>query len=113
MNIQIFGKSKCFDTKKAERYFKERRIKYQAVDLLRYGLSSKEFDAVLRGIGGIDQLIDWDCKDPDVTLMKYMGDKIAKEDKVFDNPKLMRTPIVRNGKEVTVGYCPEIWAKWE
>lgn len=113
MNIQIFGKSKCFDTKKAERYFKERRVKYQMVDLLRYGLSGKEFDAVLRGIGGVDQLIDWNGKDPDITLMKYMDDKLAKEDKVFDNPKLMRTPIVRNGKEVTVGYCPEVWAKWE
>ena len=112
MNIQIFGKSKCFDTKKAERYFKERRIKFQSVDLLRYGLSGKEFDAVLRGVKGIDNLIDWDCKDPDITLMKYMEDKITKEDKVFDNPKLMRTPIVRNGKEVTVGYCPEIWEKW-
>ena len=112
MNIQIFGKSKCFDTKKAERYFKERRIKFQSVDLLRYGLSGKEFDAVLRGVKGIDNLIDLDCKDPDITLMKYMDDKIAKEDKVFDNPKLMRTPIVRNGKEVTVGYCPEIWDKW-
>ncbi|MBR4109969.1 MAG: ArsC family transcriptional regulator [Oscillospiraceae bacterium] len=113
MNIQIFGKNKCFDTKKAERYFKERRVKYQMVDLLRYGLSGKEFNAVLRGVGGIDQLIDWEAKDPDVSLMKYMDDKIAKEDKVFDNPKLMRTPIVRNGKEVTVGYCPEVWAKWE
>lgn len=113
MNIQIFGKSKCFDTKKAERYFKERRIKYQYVDLLRFGLSGKEFDAVLHGIGGIDQLIDWDSRDPQVTLMKYMDDKVAKEDKVFDEPKLMRTPIVRNGKLVTVGYCPEVWATWE
>ena len=113
MNIQIFGKNKCFDTKKAERYFKERRVKYQMVDLLRYGMSGKEFDAVLRGVGGIDQLIDWEGKDPDITLMKYMDDKVAKEDKVFDNPKLMRTPVVRNGREVTVGYCPEIWAKCE
>ena len=113
MNIQIFGKSKCFDTKKAERYFKERRIKFQAVDLLRYGLSGKEFDAVLRGVGGIDKLIDWDLNHPDVTLMKYMDDARAKEDRVFDEPKLMRTPIVRNGKQVTVGYCPEIWAEWE
>lgn len=113
MNIQIFGKSKCFDTKKAERYFKERRIKFQSVDLLRFGLSGKEFDAVLRGTGGIDKLIDWDSKHPDVTLMKYMDDVRAKEDKVFDEPKLMRTPIVRNGKYVTVGYCPEIWATWE
>lgn len=113
MNIQIFGKSKCFDTKKAERYFKERRIKFQSVDLIRFGLSGKEFDSVLRAVGGIDNLIDWESKHPDVTLMKYMDDKIAKEDKVYDNPELMKTPIVRNGKQATVGYCPEIWAEWE
>ena len=113
MNIQIFGKSKCFDTKKAERWFKERRIKYQFIDLPRFGLSGKEFDAVVRGVGGIDQLIDWNSKDPQITLMKYMEDKTAKEDKVFDEPKLMRTPIVRNGKLATVGYCPEIWQSWE
>jgi len=113
LNIQIFGKNKCFDTKKAERYFKERRIKYQMVDLVRYGLSGKEFDTVLRGVGGIDKLIDWDKNDPETTLMKYMDDKLAKEDKVFNNPALMRTPIVRNGKQVTLGYCPEVWATWE
>lgn len=112
MNIQIFGKSKCFDTKKAERYFKERKINYQYVDLLRYGLSGKEFDSVLRGVGGIDNLIDWNSKSQDVTLMRYMDDKAAKEDKVFDNPSLMKTPIVRNGKEATVGYCPDVWEKW-
>ena len=93
MNIQIFGKSKCFDTKKAERYFKERRVKFQAIDLKKYGMSGKEFDSVLRAVGGIDNLIDWDSKDPQVTLMK--------------------TPIVRNGKQATCGYCPEIWATWE
>ena len=113
MNIQIFGKSKCFDTKKAERYFKERRIKYQYVDLLRYGLSGKEFDAVLRSVGGIDNLIDWESKSQEVTLMKYMDDTRAKEDKVFDDPASMRTPIVRNGKQATVGFCPDVWAKWE
>ena len=113
MNIQIFGKSKCFDSKKAERYFKERRIKYQYVDLLRYGLSGKEFDAVLRGVGGIDNLIDWESKSQEVTLMRYIEDTVTKEDKVFDDPALMRTPIVRNGKFVTVGYCPDVWATWE
>jgi len=113
LNIQIFGKSKCFDTKKAERYFKERRIKYQYVDLLRYGLSGKEFDVVLRGVGGVDNLVDWKNKSDQITLMKYMDDKRAKEDKVFDEPALMRTPIVRNGKQVTIGFCPEIWATWE
>lgn len=113
MNIQIFGKNKCFDTKKAERYFKERRIKYQYIDLSRYGLSPKEFDAVLRGVGGVNSLIDWDGKSPEITLMKYMDDDRAKEDKIFDDPNLMRSPIVRNGKQVTVGYCPEFWAQWE
>ena len=113
MNIQIFGKSKCFDTKKAERYFKERRIKYQYIDLVRFGMSGKEFDSVLRGVGGIDNLIDWDGKSQEITNMKYMDDRQAKEDKVFDAPVLMKTPIVRNGKQATVGYCPEIWATWE
>lgn len=113
LNIQIFGKSKCFDTKKAERYFKERRIKYQYMDLLRFGLSGKEFDAVLRGVGGVDNLIDWNGKSEQITMMKYMDDIRAKEDKVFDDPSLVRTPIVRNGKFVTLGYCPEEWAKWE
>ena len=104
MNIQIFGKNKCFDTKKAERYFKERRIKYQYIDLGKYGMSGKEFDSVLRAVGGIDKLIDWESRDEQVTMMKYMEDKTAKEDKVFDNPTLMKTPVVRNGKQATAGY---------
>ena len=113
MNIQIFGKAKCFDTKKAERYFKERRIKFQSIDLMKYGMSGKEFDSVLRAVGGIDNLIDWEGKSLEITLMKYMDDKKAKEDKVFDDPTLMKTPVVRNGKQATVGYGPEIWETWE
>ena len=113
MNIQIFGKSKSFDTKKAERYFKERRIKFQSIDLVRYGMSGKEFDSVLRAVGGIDTLIDWESKSPEVTLMKYMDDKRAKEDKVFDYPELMKAPVVRNGKEATVGYRPDVWDTWK
>jgi len=113
MNIQIFGSSKSFDSKKAERWFKERRIKYQFVDLAKYGMSNGEFDSVLRALGGINNLIDWNAKHPDIDLMRYMDDPIAKEDKVFDNPKLMKQPVVRNGKKATVGYCPEVWETWE
>lgn len=113
MNIQIFGSSKCFDTKKAERYFKERRIKYQYIDLNRFGMSPKEFDSVLRAVGGVDSLINWDKKNEQIALMRYMDDSRAKEDKVFDDPALMKTPVVRNGKQATVGFCPEIWAQWE
>lgn len=113
MNIQIFGSSKSFDSKKAERWFKERRIKFQSIDLVKYGMSGGEFDSVLRAVGGIDNLIDWTVKDLEIDLMRYMDDKRAKEDKVFEQPKLMKTPVVRNGKQATVGYCPEIWETWE
>lgn len=113
MNIQIFGKSKCFDTKKAERYFKERRMKVQNIDLLRYGMSNGEFESVLRAVGGVDKLIDWEKKSPEIDLLRYMDDAVAKEDKLFDHPELMKTPVVRNGRKATVGYCPEVWKQWE
>ena len=113
MNIQIFGTSKCFDTKKAERWFKERRIKYQMIDLVKYGMSGGEFDSVLRAVGGIDALINWDSKSPDIDLLKYLSEDRQKEDKVYDNQKLIRTPVVRNGKQATVGFCPEVWETWK
>lgn len=113
MNIQIFGTSKCFDTKKAERYFKERRIPFQRIDLARFGMSGGEFDSVVRALGGIDQLINWDSKSEEVTLLRYTQDRQTKEDRVFENPKLMKTSIVRNGRQATAGYCPEIWAEWK
>lgn len=113
MNIQIYGTSKSFDTKKAERWFKERRISYQMVDLVKYGLSGREFDSVLRAVGGIDNLVDWDSKSPDIDLLKYLSDPVQKEDKVYENQKLIRQPVVRNGKLATVGYCPEIWENWK
>ena len=113
MNIQIFGTTKSFDTKKAERWFKERRIKYQFVDMKRFGLSGKEFDAVLRAVGGVDKLVDWDGKDPDLDLLRYLASETAKEDKVFENQDLICLPVVRNGKKATVGYAPETWKQWE
>lgn len=113
MNIQIFGTSKSQDTRKAERYFKERRIKFQSIDMKKYGMSGGEFDSVLRAVGGIDNLVDWNGKDPDLDIIKYMADQRDKEDKVYDNQMLIKLPVVRNGKKATVGYCPEIWATWD
>lgn len=112
MNIQIFGKSKCFDTKKAERYFKERRIKYQSIDLLRYGMSKGEFTSVRRAVG-LEAMIDPKSKDPDAAMLPYLADDESKAEKMMENPKLIKTPIVRNGKQATIGYCPEIWKTWE
>lgn len=113
MNIQIFGTAKSFDTKKAERWFRERRIKYQFIDMKRFGLSGKEFDSVLRAVGGVDKLVDWDGKDPDLDLLRYLASETAKEDKVYENQNLIRLPVVRNGKKATVGYAPEAWKDWE
>ena len=105
MNIQIFGKSKCFDTKKAQRYFKERRIKFQFVDIQQYGMSRGELNSVKNAVG-----IDVLSSDPDVTYLAYDGDKL---EKLFDYPELLNTPIVRNGKQATVGYQPDVWKTWE
>ena len=110
MNIQIFGKAKCFDTKKAERYFKERRIKYQFIDVLKYGMSRGELNSV-RSAVGLEAMID--TKDEDYPLVQYLASNDAKLDKLFEDPYLIKTPIVRNGKQATVGYCPEIWKTWE
>ena len=81
--------------------------------LFRFGLSGGEFDSVLRAVGGVDRLIDWDKKSPEIDLMRYMDDPTAKEDKLFDHPELMKTPVVRNGRRATVGYCPDVWKQWE
>ena len=113
MNIQIFGSTKSSDSRKAERYFKERRIKYQFIDMKKYGMSGGEFDSVLRAVGGIEKLVDWDGKDPDLDLIRYMADQRDQEDKVFENQALMKLPVVRNGKQATVGYQPEVWASWK
>ena len=111
MNIQIFGKSKCFDTKKAERYFKERGIRVQSVDLPRYGLSAGEFASVCRAVGGRAALLDE--KHPDAALVRCLASDTAREEKLLENPRMLRTPIVRNGRQATVGYCPEVWAEWK
>ena len=110
MNIQIFGKSKCFDTKKAERWFKERRVKFQSIDLKKYGMSRGELSSVKNAVG-LANLIN--PAHPDAALLSYLASDQAKLDHLFEDPTLLRTPIVRNGKQATVGYCPEVWESWK
>ncbi len=113
MNIQIFGKKKCFDTKKAERYFKERRIKYQSIDLLDKGMSKGEFNSIKQALGRYQNMLDDNCRDKDLmALLHHLSDE-DKEEKILENPILLKTPIVRNGKQATAGYKPEIWKDWE
>ena len=109
MNIQIFGTSKSFDTKKAERWFRERRIRFQSVDVKRYGLSRGELKSVCQAVG-LEAMVD--PKHPDAPLISYLASEQAKLDKLFEDPSLLIVPIVRNGKQAAVGYCPEIWETW-
>ena len=106
MNIQIFGTSKCFDTKKAQRYFKERGIKFQMIDLKEKEMSRGEFENVARALGGWEKLVD-----PNALLDALVD--WQKEDKLFENQQLFLTPIVRNGRKATVGYQPDVWKTWE
>lgn len=113
MNIQIFGTKKCSDTRKAERYFKERRIKYQMIDLREKEMSRGEFNSVKQAVGGIDSMINENAKDKDViTLMKYLSDG-DKEEKLIENQQVIKTPIVRNSRQATIGFCPDVWKNWE
>ena len=112
MNIQIFGTKKCNDTKKAERFFKERGIKYQFIDMKEKGMSKGEFTSVAQANGGFENMINWNGKDQDIlALIKYIADE-DKLEKVLENPQVIKTPVVRNGKQSTLGYQPDVWKGW-
>ncbi len=114
MNIQIYGTNKCFDTKKAQRYFKERNIKFQFVDLAKYGMSKGEYQSIKKALGcKLEDLVNEKSKKYDSSYIKYLASEDAKEEKLLENQELFKTPIVRNGKKATLGFCPDEWKKWE
>ena len=112
MNIQIFGKASPSTRKKAERWFKERRIKYQYIDLVSKGVSPGEYRSIRAAVGSFDALVDKGCRAYEELYMAYISPQAA-EEKLLDYPELFAAPIVRNGKQATVGYHPEIWQTWE
>ena len=113
MNIQIFGTKKCNDTKKAERFFKERGIKYQFIDMKEKGMSKGEMTSVASANGGIMNMINSDAKDKDaVALIQYIADE-DKLEKLLENQQIIKTHVVRNGKQSTLGYQPDVWKNWE
>jgi len=113
MNIQIFGTKKCNDTKKAERFFKERGIKYQFIDMKEKGMSKGEFLAVAQANGGVDAMLNPEAKDKDtLALIKYIAEE-DKVEKILENQQVIKTPAVRNGKQSTLGYKPEVWKTWQ
>lgn len=113
MNIQIFGTKKCKDTRKAERFFKERRIPFQFVDMKEKGMSKGEFTSVANANGGLENMLNPDAKDQDaLALIQYIAQE-DKLEKILENQQVIKTPIVRNGKQSTVGYQPNVWKTWE
>ncbi len=112
MNIQIFGVKRCFDTKKAERYFKERRIQYQFIDLTIKGLSKGELQSVKTAVG-LHNLINNESKSYSKLNMNRIASVSGREEVLLNHPSLLKTPIVRNGRQATVGYSPEVWNTWE
>ena len=113
MNVQLFGTKKCADTRKAERYFKERGIKLHVVDLAQKGMALGELRNVAARVGGIEALIDREGKRYVERGLKYAaptGPRI--EQMLVDDPLLLRTPIVRSSAGATVGYQPEVWERW-
>lgn len=109
MNIQIFGTKKCQDTRKAERFFKERAIKYQFIDLTEKGLSKGELNSVKARVG-LDNMVDVNGKQYQKRNLKYLVHNI--EEELLNDPLLLKTPIVRNGPKATIGYQPDVWTEW-
>ena len=112
MNIQVFGRKKCFDTKKAERYFKERKINFQFIDIDIKGLSKGELNSVKWNIS-INELINQSSKEYKNLNLDKIRSNDMKEEILLKNPKLFNSPIVRNGNTATLGYKKEIWDLWE
>ena len=113
MNIQVFGMKKCNDTKKAQRFFKERGIKFQFIDMSEKEISKGELRSVAQAVGGLQVLINEACKDQNALgLVKYIAEE-DREEMLLRHQQVIKTPIVRNGKQATVGYQPDVWKKWE
>ncbi|MCL2410758.1 MAG: ArsC family transcriptional regulator [Treponema sp.] len=113
MNIQIFGKQKCSDTKKAERFFKERNIKFQFIDIAKYGISKGEYQSIKIAVGGsMEDLINKKSKEFVNQHIAYLSSESDVEERLLANPAMFNTPIVRNGKMATVGYQSNVWAGW-
>jgi arsenate reductase (glutaredoxin) len=110
--VQIFGTKKCADTRKAERWFKERSLKVQLVDLKEKGLSPGELKSVAARLG-LPNLVDRESqrfRDKGLRVASFSGPLLEKA--LLEDPLLLRTPIVRNGKDATVGYAAETWEAW-
>ena len=111
MNIQIYALKKNFDTQKAERFFKERRIPYQLLDLKKHKLGQRELALFARRLGA-QNLVDRNNADALSHPVAHTDDAQYILECLTENPRFMRTPIVRNGEQVTLGADEKTWNAW-
>ncbi len=110
MGLQIYA-GKGFDTQKAERFFKERRISYQRVDVLKFGIGKRELESVANAVG-LENLCDKDSKAWRESVLAYTQSRETILSGLMEKPQLLKLPIVRNGRLATIGYQPDVWEKW-
>lgn len=107
--IQVFGVKKCNDTNKALRFFKERAIRIQFIDLAEQPISKGELDSICKKIPMVE-LIDTQGKQYKKRQLQYMVFDLETE--LLEDPLLYKTPITRFGREAAIGVTPEIWKSW-
>lgn len=110
MGYQIYC-GKGFDTQKAERFFKERRVPYQRVDVLKYGIGKRELESVAAAVG-LDALADQGQQGVRESVIAYTQNRDTILNGLMEKPQLLKLPIVRDGRRATVGFCPQIWEDW-
>jgi len=110
--IQIYFYKKNFDAQKAERWFKERRIPFQAVDLARARIGLRELESV-RAAVGLDAMIDKEGRPWKECPARYAAGEEAVLVALAEDPRRLKLPIVRSGKLAATGYRPEQWETWE
>ena len=111
MNLMMYVYKRNFDVQKAERFFKERKVKCQIVDMKKNPPGRRELELFERKVG-LNQLIDQQNKAYLEHPIRFMATQGCKLDALVDNPQLLAVPIVRDGQNVTVGYQPDVWSEW-
>ena len=109
--IQIYYVKRNFDVQKAERFFKERRIQVQFVDMGKKGPSKKEVQLFIQKLGNPGAFAV-DSELYKGHLIRFTSDMDTIIEKVTLEPQLLKTPIVRNGQQITAGFCPDVWKNW-
>lgn len=112
MNIQIYAAKKNPDVLKAERFFKERRIPYQMMDLKKHKLGRRELELFARAAGGAQALVDRSGQKALERPVAHMSSDSLILDALMDDPSPLVSPIVRNGSKATVGAQEAVWKEW-